>query len=288
MRGFAGGVRSVPVRAIAIDTAEHEHGGWTRATRPAPAPLRGLLDRDPVGFADHGSTPLAWVDVPSTSVSVILSCADPYAGLPRAFVAGLSETWSVVELGACGASVDLKLNPLGAYELLGVPMSELSGRVVDLAELLGRAPVDRLLDGLAATGDWAARLDLADRLLAERAADPTRPSPEVAWSWHRLVHSRGATRIGELAREVGWSHRHLIASFRRQVGLAPKTAARVIRFRALLGGLAEGAALADLAYEHGYSDQAHLNRDFREFAGTTPNAYTAGVNFLQDGEAAAS
>ena len=266
-----------------IESAEHEHGGWTRATRPVPRPLRDLLDRDPVGFADHGTAPLSWVDVPSTAVSVILSCGEPYAGLPRAFVAGLTETWSVVDLGGCGASVDLKLTPLGAYELLGMPMDELSGRVVDLGELLG-PQLEPVLDGLAATDDWEARLDLVEGLLAARAAaEPARSAPEVAWAWGRLVSSGGRERIGALAREIGWSHRHLIARFRRQVGLAPKTAARVIRFRSLLAGLATGAGLAELAYDHGYSDQADLNRDFREFAGTTPTAWEAGVNFVQDG-----
>jgi AraC-like DNA-binding protein len=265
-----------------IESAEHQHGGWTRATRPAAEPLRPLLDRDPVGFADHGSTPLSWVDVPSTSVTVILSCGEPYAGLPRAFVAGLTETWSVVDLGACGASIDLKLSPLGAYELLGVPMDELTGRVIDLGEVLG-PELDAVLDRLAATDDWEQRLDLAEGLFAARAAALAPAAPEIAWAWGRLVATGGRARIGELAREVGWSHRHLIASFRRQVGLAPKTAARVIRFRGLLDGMASGAGLADLAYDHGYSDQAHLNRDFREFAGTTPSVWEAGVNFVQDG-----
>ncbi len=221
--------------------------------------------------------------MPSTSVTLILTCGDPYPGLPPAFAAGLTETWSVVDLGACRSSIDLKLTPLGAYRLLGVPMDELAGRTVDLRELLGPA-VDRLLTQLAETDDWSARLDLAEGLLAARAANAVPVSAEVARSWRRLVESRGAVRIAELAREAGCSHRHLISRFRRQVGIAPKAAARVIRFRAMLAALgAGGSGLAELAYEHGYSDQAHLNRDFRQFAGTTPTAYLERVNFVQDG-----
>lgn len=51
----------------------------------------------------------------------------------------------------------------------------------------------------------------------------------MAAAWDRLASTGGRVAIGQLAAEVGWSHKHLIARFRQQVGLSPKIAARLIR-----------------------------------------------------------
>jgi methylphosphotriester-DNA--protein-cysteine methyltransferase len=107
--------------------------------------------------------------------------------------------------------------------------------------------------------------------------------------------------IGRVAEEVGWSHKHLITRFRRQVGLRPKTAARLVRFDGVLGRL-DGRQPLDwglVAREAGYADQAHLIRDFHQFTGTTPTEFVARttppdgdgerqVDFVQDVVAAAS
>ena len=47
---------------------------------------------------------------------------------------------------------------------------------------------------------------------------------------------------------------------------------RILRFRRAAAELAgpAGRSLAEIALDCGYYDQAHLNRDFREFSGRTP------------------
>lgn len=103
-------------------------------------------------------------------------------------------------------------------------------------------------------------------------ANARQPSAAVLGAWSALVASGGRASVGELARDLGWSRRHLTERFTREVGVAPKTYARVVRFdraRELIA-TAGGRSLARVALDAGYYDQAHLNRDFRELAGAPP------------------
>ncbi|GAA4685353.1 helix-turn-helix domain-containing protein [Phytohabitans rumicis] len=76
-----------------------------------------------------------------------------------------------------------------------------------------------------------------------------------------------------LAAELGWSGRHLASTFRREIGLTPKMAARVLRFERAYAALGSADSWADIAVSCGYYDQAHLIRDFKEFAGAPPGHF---------------
>jgi AraC-like DNA-binding protein len=278
--------------------ARPERARWPRlAAAPHPR-LRSLLPRGYVGFTE-ATTPRRLVLPATTAVPLVVKLADsPYR--PPAFVMGAHGT-SVVLEGDCAPSyLEVLLGPLEAYRLLGLPMNRLSGDTVDLVEVLG-ADGRRLAEQLRDTPSWRRRFALLDRFLLERLERGPRPSPEVGWAWRRLVATGGAVPIGQLAREVGWSHRHLLARFRRQVGLRPKTAARLIRFDGVWRRLDQDRPLdwGRVAAEVGYADQAHLAREFRQFTGTTPTGFLAQarpadgdggreVNSVQDGAAVAS
>jgi AraC-like DNA-binding protein len=245
--------------------------------RPSPA-VRELLTRDYLAFAQPSAGSWRWLATPTRTMTVIVNTGAAFGGYPSAFVTGLTDTHTVVDQSGAIECVDLKLNPLGAYTLLAMPMDELANQAVDLGDVLG-PDAGRLTERLANTAGWADRFAVLDEFLRARAEAGPRPSPEVGWAWRRLSDTRGAVPVGSLAQEVGWSRRHLVTRFRQQVGLAPKTVARIIRFEGLLRRIARagGAEWSRLAAECGYYDQAHMNRDFREFAGTTPTEYLARV-----------
>ena len=78
-------------------------------------------------------------------------------------------------------------------------------------------------------------------------------------------------RIGALAEAIGCSRKHLVSQFRAQVGLPPKSVARILRFERAEKLLSRsGARPLEVALACGYFDQSHLIRDFRELAGATP------------------
>jgi AraC-like DNA-binding protein len=264
----------LPATGPATSAAAPERARRPRlAAEPQPL-LRSMLPRGYAGFTE-ATTPRRLVLPATTSVPLVVKLADS-AYRPPAFVMGARGSSTVLE-GECSPSyLEVLLAPLGAYTLLGLPLEELSGQTVDLVDVLGPAG-RRLAEQLRDTPSWRQRFALLDRFLLRRLADGPRPSPEVAWAWRRLEATGGAVPIGRLAREVGWSHRHLIARFRQQVGLRPKTAARLVRFGTVWRRLDERRPLdwGLVAAETGYADQAHLVREFHQFTGTTPTAFVA-------------
>ncbi len=211
----------------------------------------------------------------------MLANADPGKppGAFAAMVAGLHTRPARIAQGDPQTGLQLRLTWRGARALLGVPAGELAGDVVDLEALLGRG-TGTLLARLAAAPGWPERFALLDAefaALAGRGRGAPGVLPEVGYAWDRLEETGGNLRITDLARAVGWSRRYLGEKFRQETGLAPKAAARVMRFERacdlLLGP--RRPALARVAGDTGYVDQAHLSRDFRELAGTTSTAWLA-------------
>ncbi|HLJ71840.1 MAG TPA: AraC family transcriptional regulator [Roseiarcus sp.] len=196
-------------------------------------------------------------------------------GAGGAFYTGISSTFAITETDRAQEGAQAMLTPLGARLLVDFPLAEIGDRLIDPADLFGaaaRATIGRLM----ACNSEEARLAILEAAMAERLERARRPPPaDLAFAAQRLQASGGRLSVAALAEEIGCGRKHLTMRFAREFGIAPKLLGRVLRFDRALRRARSGAvpSLAALADSCGYADQAHLTRDFKEFAGAPPAAF---------------
>ncbi|GAB3820087.1 AraC family transcriptional regulator [Kribbella italica] len=263
-----------------------------QAHRVHPA-LRPYLD-DLIGYDYRGEPPELHRGLPSRSLTVVITLDEPLGiAWPDAptqkfetLAGGLHSTAVRIGQSPNRAGLQLALTPAGSRALLGLPPSELASIVVPLDDVLGR-PARELSEQLRETPSWAQRFAMVEQLLLEAWRNEPVPQPraEICWAWQRLAQTSGGVGVQDLATEVGWGRRHLTERFRQEYGLAPKVAARVMRFEQAVQRLkhAPRTKLADLAADLGYADQAHLSREWNALAGCSPRQWIAEeLPYVQD------
>lgn len=247
------------------------------------------------GYRQAGVAPAVHRGLPSPDLTMIFTLDEPLElaahsdprqapGRYSTLIGGLHVTPALITHDGRQSGIMVGLSPLGARTLLGLPAGELADLDLDAAELLGPL-AGEIRERILAEDSWPDRFAVLNQMLLSRiAASPAAAasvSAEVGHAWMMLLRSGGRASIADVATATGWSGRHLRGRFRAETGLTPKAAARVIRFhrarkmleRRVTSG--QQPALADLAAECGYFDQAHLAREFRELAGCPPSQWLA-------------
>jgi len=174
------------------------------------------------------------------------------------------------------------LAPTGRVDVIGARFE------AGAARALAGARLEQLVDVIPALE--AVHGELA-RGLAEELAEPRRGErwtevlarrltpwlgagdPAVERAVARLRGTAGRSTVDALAGELGLSTRQLERRFRAHVGLGPKLFARLTRFQHAWRLAGRAPSLAAVAARAGYFDQAHLVRDFRQFAGAPPSRF---------------
>jgi AraC-like DNA-binding protein len=131
--------------------------------------------------------------------------------------------------------------------------------------------IPRSLFARSFPGERSSTLPLnASKLFSEA---PSSEFPETLRQIVRSYLSFGHPRIEEIADVAGMGVRTLQRHLKKN-GLTFKRVVDQTRFQVAADLLCDPyVELLDIAYQLGYSDQAHFNRAFRRFAGTSPTKY---------------
>jgi AraC-like DNA-binding protein len=174
---------------------------------------------------------------------------------------------------ACESAIMIEFKPGAAQPIFGLPLDELTDRIVSLEQLWGNDGA-RLCEQLQCAQGEARRIEQLEQALLERmAVAPEASSARLARRAVRLLEGGQApARIEALSASLGVTARHLRRAFREAVGVGPKEFARMVRLRRALRTVDSAPNWSELATSSGYYDQAHLIAEFRMLVGTTPGA----------------
>ncbi len=192
----------------------------------------------------------------------------------RGWISGPQSRYLVIDALRGASMIGVHFHPGGAAAFLGLPAHEVADRVVEMDAIWGLEAVE-LREVLLEAPSAAAKFAALEAFLMNRWRPSAPLRNPVRYVLNRLIEDPQASAIADLAREVGWSHKHLIEKFRCEVGLGPKRLCRILRFQQVLQCVERGGriAWAEIAVSCGYFDQAHFIREFHAFSGLNPRRY---------------
>ena len=253
---------------------------------PCPADLAGQVVSI-VGYRERGRRLRNQVEMAPLVVPLVISFAGPFEiALGRApgrddryasFTSGLYPGHVLISSNGDAECVQVDFTPQGARRFFGLPMHLIAQRMVQTDDM-GDRDLALLCRQLGEDTSWDRRFARVTAFLRRRLGTARPTDPAIGWAYDRILKSGGRLRVADLARQLEWSRKHLAARFHDEIGIGPKAVARMARFGAALALSREADApgWAEIAADCGYADQAHLAREFRVFAGSTPAAASAG------------
>lgn len=211
---------------------------------------------------------------PGTGAEILFNLGDPLtitillsANLPRTVTVAtgaavlLCPRHARLRFAAHGQThlLGLRLRSPACFDLFGVPLEQLSDRVLSLDELGLVCPDPQWLmqEGAGALGAW---------LRQQVASRPPRDLALVR-AIERLYYGTPAI---ELQQQLGMSARTFQRRLRRHLGVDARYFLRTARFQRALRQLLSGAPSLDALLEQGYCDQPHFIKSCHFFTGRSP------------------
>lgn len=254
---------------------------WTLETDPRTDPEprleSGLPDKERI--------------LPDGCMEIVFNLAEPFVQhhlddtnerQPRILLVGQMRRHILIQPTGKVRLLGVRFWPGGAYPFLRFPQDEITDQIIDLDSAWGRTAreIEARIQEARSRDDQLRAVEtqllaVLNRFRTNRENFSAIVAP--------ILRTGGRLPIDTLAKNAGLSRRQLDRLFNTRVGLPPKLLSRVVRFQMVFAALERddiSRRWAGLAVECGYSDQPHLIKDFKAFAGVEPTSYFSQANLI--------
>jgi AraC-like DNA-binding protein len=215
--------------------------------------------------------------LPDGCVELILNFGEPFLQheadresiQPQNFLVGQMTRPILISPTGVVNLIGIRFHPGGTVPFLQIPLHEITDQVVELSELCPRLEL-KLLGASIDFTTLEERVAAIEGVLISDVMKSKYESCAMLLA-AKLIECRGIISVDQLAQDAGISARQLERRFLNEVGVGPKLLSRILRFQQVFRAVENReVAWAPVAVECGYYDQAHLIRDFNQFAHQTP------------------
>lgn len=164
--------------------------------------------------------------------------------------------------------------PYSLYTLFGLIAHELTDMPIDL-NLLAPVKTKELQERLLNAVSTESRLVLLDQYISGLIANAKSSSPIIRYAINQIAGSPSSSVLTLVQNELCLTERTFQRMFEKNIGVSPRLYRRICQFNSAFQQLNSRGygKLSDIAFQHGYADQSHYIRSFKEFTDLTPKDY---------------
>jgi len=193
---------------------------------------------------------------------------------PRCFVFGqITYPLDIEPTGETGIFA-VRFYPFGFEPFSTVAVNTLANKATPLDKIFGGAG-NQLETEVLSAATTEERIDLCQRFFLKLLSEQHTVQRTVALCVDAMLKVNDNLSVKEISSRLDINRRQLERLFSKKIGLSPKQLSKIVRLQSALKSMLndENSKLTTVAYEADYYDQAHFNKDFKEFTGLTPKQF---------------
>lgn len=218
--------------------------------------------------------------LPNTSLAIAFRCKgnvnyireNRYDNLPISTISGIRKSVRLINYSEQTVTIVILFKEAGAKAFFKEPLHELFEESVSLDNFIPQKKIAIIEELLAEAKTNNQKIAIIEQFLLSRLHD-YKPDKLISAAIAIIQSKKGVIKIKELADTLYISQDAFEKRFRKTIGSSPKQFCYVVRIKSIIDQKQDNQNLIDLAFDAGYFDQPHFNKDFKLFTGQTPSEF---------------
>ncbi len=192
----------------------------------------------------------------------------------KVWVSGMHKNYISISAHQKSEMFVIQFKAYGAYPFFHNSIDKINEQIFHAEELFGNEILE-LRKSLLKADNPQEKFKLVEGWLNKRFDNEKQPKKAIINVINEFQKPSKGIFFNKLIEHYPFTQKHLIAQFKKYVGLTPKYFHRIMRFNEILAKIQqkENISWSQISYDYGFSDQPHFIKDFKHFSGFNPTEF---------------